>query len=82
MNRVKLKAEHLLEIEELSKMRANLKNELASLQATEIELQNSKDVARVNYNKVKAYEIELGKKLTNIYGNGRMNLDTKEFISE
>ena len=82
MSRVKLKAEHLLEIEELSKMRVNLKNELASIQATEIELQNSKDVARVNYNKVKAYEIELGKKLTNIYGNGRMNLETKEFISE
>ena len=82
MSRVKLKAEHLLEIEELSKMRVNLKNELASIQATEIELQNSKDVARVNYNKVKAYEIELGKKLTNIYGNGRMNLETKEFISD
>tara|TARA_R100001163_G_C4918134_1_gene99499 strand:- start:105 stop:353 length:249 start_codon:yes stop_codon:yes gene_type:complete len=82
MSKVKLKAEHLLEIEELSKMRVNLKNQLASIQATEIELQNSKDVARVSYNKVKAYEIELGKKLTNIYGNGRMNLDTKEFISE
>ena len=82
MNKVELKKEHLLEIEELSKMRIKLKNELASIQATEIELQNQKDVARVNYNKVKAYEIELGKKLTNIYGNGRMNLETKEFISE
>ena len=60
MNKIKLKKEHLLEVEELSKMRANLKNELASVQATEIELENSKDVARVNYNKVKAYEIELG----------------------
>jgi len=76
----KLTDEELKTIKEIQEQNQSLALELGNLELTKIQVENRYDELVDFYNKLKEKEQELGKELSDKYGNGTINLEAGEFV--
>jgi len=76
----KLTEEELKTIKEIQEQNQALALELGNLELTKIQVENRYDELVDFYNKLKEKEQELGKQLSDKYGNGTINLEAGEFV--
>jgi hypothetical protein len=76
----KLTDEELKTIKEIQEQNQALALELGNLELTKIQVENRYDELVDFYNKLKEKEQELGKELSDKYGNGTINLEAGEFV--
>jgi len=77
----KLTEEELKTIKEIQEQNQALAMELGNLEITKIQVENRYDELVEYHNQLKTKEQELGKQLSEKYGNGTVDLDKGEFVS-
>jgi chromosome segregation ATPase len=80
MSNQKLTEEELKTIKEIQEQNQALALELGNLELTKIQVENRYDELVEFYNQLKEKEQELGKQLSDKYGNGTINLELGEFV--
>ena len=76
----KLTDEELKTIKEIQEQNQALALELGNLELVKIQVRDRYDELVDFYSKLKDKEQELGKELSNKYGNGTINLEAGEFV--
>jgi hypothetical protein len=80
MENTKLTQEEIQQLSEIQQQNQSLALELGNLEITKIQIENRYDELVEFYNQLKSKEQELGKLLSDKYGNGSIDLEKGEFI--
>jgi hypothetical protein len=75
-----LTQEEVQSLHELQKQRQAVALEFGNLELTQIELDNRREELENFYSELKNKEQQLGKELSDKYGNGSIDLENGEFI--
>lgn len=81
MSNQKLTDEEIKSLQEIQQATQSLINELGSLELTKIQIENRYDELVEYHTQLKQKEQELGKELSDKYGNGTIDLDKGEFVA-
>jgi predicted nuclease with TOPRIM domain len=81
MSNQKLTEEEIKSLQEIQQATQSLINELGSLELTKIQIENRYDELVEYHTQLKQKEQELGKELSDKYGNGTIDLDKGEFVA-
>ena len=66
--------------QEIAKRRLILKEELASIGVAKLNIKGREENAAIYYKELQNLEKSVNEKLTQLYGNGSLDLEKKEFI--
>jgi len=80
MSNTTLTAEEIQQLTEIQTQAQQIALELGNLEITKIQLEKRKEEVITFLNEFKAKEQELGKVLSDKYGNGTIDLEKGEFI--
>ena len=80
MENTKLTQEEIQQLSEIQQQNQSLALELGNLEITKIQIENRYDELVEFHNQLKSKEQELGKSLSDKYGNGSIDLEKGEFI--
>ena len=80
MENTKLTQEEVQSLQELQQQRQAVALEFGTLELTQIELDNRREELENFYSELKNKEQQLGKELSDKYGNGSIDLENGEFI--
>jgi len=80
MENTKLTQEEVQSLQELQQQRQAVALEFGTLELTQIELDNRREELENFYSELKNKEQEIGKELSDKYGNGSIDLENGEFI--
>ena len=80
MENTKLTQEELQQLQEIQQQNQALALEFGNLELTKIQIENRYDELVEFYTQLKDKEKEIGKELSEKYGNGSIDLEKGEFI--
>lgn len=80
MDNKQLTQEEVQSLQELQQQRQAVALEFGNLELTQIELDNRREELENFYSELKNKEQQLGKELSDKYGNGTIDLEKGEFI--
>ena len=79
-NKIKLNQEDIKALTDLNNQKKILRDKLVTIALLELEVEDKKDEAKNFRKNINAIQSGLGKKLTQIYGDGTIDDDAMEFI--
>jgi hypothetical protein len=82
MENTKLTTEEIQELQEVRQQTQALITELGNLELTKIQIENRYDELVDFYSQLKEKERELGKTLSEKYGDGTIDIEKGEFIAK
>jgi len=82
MENKKLTKEELDQIKEIQTQNQSIVVELGNLEVAKIQIENRYDELVEFYNQMKVKEQDLGKQLSDKYGDGTIDIEKEEFISK
>jgi hypothetical protein len=80
MENTKLTQEEIQQLQEIQQQNQSLALEFGNLEISKIQIENRYDELVKIYSQLKTRENEIGKTLSEKYGNGTIDLDNGEFI--